>query len=1038
VASAQAAIPQNSVEDTSFSRTEVEPALLSVVCRELNNRRIQAGQPQLTTELIDSGAQQQIIAEFYERSFEGLAPSVREWVEDNLLTSGGYRDSEAVEDAERHPGVTRAGIDELVARRLLRLEDRSGVLRVELTHDVLTGVTRASRDHRVQTLAGERVMVAERARRKRFRLMVAGSTAAALAAVGLSIVFAVLLQRARHEQVRLLETQGLMLLTQANVGIERGIPGDPGANLGQALRTAPGQATIVARAVTLLSQREQPRLALQETARTLLGVPPAGFVWRGPGTLEVYSASDAVRLDTKTTRTQQLEFRSTGDDDEHWGGLQIGFGLPATGLLAPDQDPGKDKDKSGPPRRKIIAYDPRLQVAVWRGTEGRQVVYDLAEGRVLARPLRLTADAAPLQLSADRRWLAHVDAQQTVQVVAPDGQASRTIAAPAGLTWRPTAVAAAAAALLLQGGDGSWHWAVWRNGSYRTVALGAFMVAPRLRSDGQSVLVVREAQVMRLQLDAQGLLRSHPVLRHALPVLAMDLSSDEKRVVTGSLDRTARVAEIDAGVGVGVPMRHEGAVVAVRFVGDGLFVATGSRDGTARVWRAGADKPAIEPAMHGSSVVDIAVDPKVQEMATLGADGSIALWQLQLKPPGQLIRLEAAINALAVSPDGTHVAAALDNGQVLMWALERSQPGLARERWRDTSRPSAGLVLAFNAAGSELAVGRQDGSVQRVQVNGGAATELALTHRNAVRSLGYSPDGALLAIATSNRSAQLWELAGNRQHALAMPQQGDVTQLQFSPDGKRLATVESPSAAGSVWAVRVWDTATTIEQTPAHLMAAGQRVGKIAWHAADTQPLVIGGSWHGTSPWSGAQSPDGALLFGGGTDGTGVLVQAATGLRLGAPMRHDNTVLAAEFSADGQWLVTRAADRVARVWHARSGVMVADPVPIDPELPALLALSGRVLVSAADASTLRLLELGLDFPLPEPPWLKDLVELGAGAQPDAFGGVRPVVDRLPRLRELRARGLAAPEAWWTSWGRETIDRLVTPAQQATEPKPANR
>ena len=39
-------------------------------------------------------------------------------------------------------------IDQLVDRRLLRVEEREGMRRVELTHDLLTGVIRDSRDRR--------------------------------------------------------------------------------------------------------------------------------------------------------------------------------------------------------------------------------------------------------------------------------------------------------------------------------------------------------------------------------------------------------------------------------------------------------------------------------------------------------------------------------------------------------------------------------------------------------------------------------------------------------------------------------------------------------------------------------------------------------------------------------------------------------------------------------------------------------------------------------------------------------------------------
>lgn len=126
---------------------ELEPALLSVVCRELNNKRRQMREPRITEDLLE-GSQEEILGGFYERSIRDLAPQVRAFVEEKLLTVSGYRDSIALENALSTPGVTRKDIDLLMNRRLLRKEERTGMQRLELTHDLLTGVIAASRDRR--------------------------------------------------------------------------------------------------------------------------------------------------------------------------------------------------------------------------------------------------------------------------------------------------------------------------------------------------------------------------------------------------------------------------------------------------------------------------------------------------------------------------------------------------------------------------------------------------------------------------------------------------------------------------------------------------------------------------------------------------------------------------------------------------------------------------------------------------------------------------------------------------------------------------
>jgi formylglycine-generating enzyme required for sulfatase activity len=146
--------------DLPLADLEVEPALLSVVCRELNNKRVTLGESKITAGLLE-GSQEQVLSDFYERSTADLPSEVRYFIEDHLLTVSGFRDSVALENALSTPGVSREALDQLVERRLVRLEDRGGVQRLELTHDLLTGVVRASRDSWRQKEEAEKERLAQ-------------------------------------------------------------------------------------------------------------------------------------------------------------------------------------------------------------------------------------------------------------------------------------------------------------------------------------------------------------------------------------------------------------------------------------------------------------------------------------------------------------------------------------------------------------------------------------------------------------------------------------------------------------------------------------------------------------------------------------------------------------------------------------------------------------------------------------------------------------------------------------------------------------
>jgi hypothetical protein len=125
----------------------VEPALLSLVCRELNNRRLSAGAAAITPDLLQVG-QGEILAEFYRRSIAGLDPGVQRLIEDQLLTASGFRATKSLDDALAMEGVTPEAIRTLVDGRLLRQEARLGTPHLELIHDVLAPVVCESRDRR--------------------------------------------------------------------------------------------------------------------------------------------------------------------------------------------------------------------------------------------------------------------------------------------------------------------------------------------------------------------------------------------------------------------------------------------------------------------------------------------------------------------------------------------------------------------------------------------------------------------------------------------------------------------------------------------------------------------------------------------------------------------------------------------------------------------------------------------------------------------------------------------------------------------------
>ncbi len=159
---------------SELSNAEIEPSLLSLVCRELNTVRIAQGRAEISADLL-AGSRDTILSEFYERALADQPAGVRRVIEDDLLTESGYRESlaeERVKKALVAAGAAPGALATLVDRRLLRIEERLDMRRVELTHDVLCSVVLSSRNLRHEREArdeAERQLVAQRTREEASR-----------------------------------------------------------------------------------------------------------------------------------------------------------------------------------------------------------------------------------------------------------------------------------------------------------------------------------------------------------------------------------------------------------------------------------------------------------------------------------------------------------------------------------------------------------------------------------------------------------------------------------------------------------------------------------------------------------------------------------------------------------------------------------------------------------------------------------------------------------------------------------------------------
>jgi WD40 repeat protein len=112
-------------------------------------------------------------------------------------------------------------------------------------------------------------------------------------------------------------------------------------------------------------------------------------------------------------------------------------------------------------------------------------------------------------------------------------------------------------------------------------------------------------------------------------VFSAAFSPDGRRIVTASLDNTARLWDAGTGKPIGEPLTgHMGRVNTAAFSPDGRRIVTASDDSTARLWDASTGKPIGELAGHTDSVFSAAFSPDGRRIVTASADNTARLWEV--------------------------------------------------------------------------------------------------------------------------------------------------------------------------------------------------------------------------------------------------------------------------------------------------------------------------------------------------------------------------------------------------------------------------
>jgi hypothetical protein len=142
---------------------------------------------------------------------------------------------------------------------------------------------------------------------------------------------------------------------------------------------------------------------------------------------------------------------------------------------------------------------------------------------------------------------------------------------------------------------------------------------------------------------------------HTEVVYAVAFRPDGRELATGSLDKTARIWNVESGQCVRVVKDHADAVMGVAYSPDGKLLATGSADRSVKLFDTGTWKRVAVLNAHEDGVTRVAFNAAGTLLATAGADKTVRIWAVKIgamENPLHTLGEGDAVNACAFSPDG--------------------------------------------------------------------------------------------------------------------------------------------------------------------------------------------------------------------------------------------------------------------------------------------------------------------------------------------------------------------------------------------------
>ena len=449
----------------------------------------------------------------------------------------------------------------------------------------------------------------------------------------------------------------------------------------------------------------------------------------------------------------------------------------------------------------------------------------------------------------------------------------------------------------------------------------AWVSSANFSSDGKKIVTASGDKSAKIWDASSGILLAD-LKGHTDYISSAEFSPDDRKIITASKDHHVKIWDAGTGILLADLKGHTALVNSASFSPDGKKILTASSDGLVKIWNAAKGSLLLNLKGHNSAIWSAQFTSDNKKIVSWGDEYTVEVWDAITGSPGLTLKGSSwKINSVEISPDGRKILCTASDNTAKIWDINTGKILLVlKGNFIDKT-------AKFSPDGKKIITSSWDNNLTTNNINiWDASTGKSLIgfkgHISGILSIQYSRDGKKIVTTAGNYSSsgdnttKIWEASTGTLLKEIKEDNKYFSSAQFSPDGKKIVTTSGKN--GKIW-------------------------------NAETGALQFSLQGHTHSNWFEAFSPDGQKLLTVHGDHSAKIWDAATGRLLVNLKGHENIINKAAFSPDGKKIVTGSEDGTAKIWDASSGDLLSDlKRHLYPVRTVSFSADGKKIVTADD------------------------------------------------------------------------------------------